>query len=336
MNRYDRTVLAGALVALHLGTAMAWGADPATLNSPIYGLRCEYLSNPLGIDVAKPRLSWLLNPAGNVAGQSAYRVLVASSPAILKKDQGDLWDSGRVTSAQTAWVEYGGKPLASGQQAFWKVHVWTDASRVLPWSAQANWSMGILRGSDWHGKFIGERRPDGVAEGTPLPFPWLRKTVDLKQKPVRAVAYVNALGYYELYVNGKKVDDHVLSPPVSDFSKRTMYVAHEIADYLTPGKNVVALWLGRGWYVKGHPGVIHDGPLVRAQFLRVPPLRCSFREAALSLLKRSGHLRPAAMRSAGSTLARVPMPSRQRNAERHGRPRKSRRLPAHSQGGGSR
>ena len=83
--------------------------------------------------------------------------------------------------------------------------------------------------------------------------------------PTRAVAYVNALGYYELYLEGRKVDDHVLSPAVSDYSKRNLYVAHEVAEYLVPGKNVIALWLGRGWYVRGHPGVIHDGPLVRAQ-----------------------------------------------------------------------
>lgn len=56
-----------------------------------------------------------------------------------------------------------------------------------------------------------------------------------------------------------------VSPPVSDYSKRTLYIAHEVAEYLVPGKTVMALWLGRGWYVRGHPGVIHDGPLVRAQ-----------------------------------------------------------------------
>jgi alpha-L-rhamnosidase len=125
--------------------------------------------------------------------------------------------------------------------------------------------MGLLQASDWKGRYIGERRPEGTAEGIPLPFPWLRKTFTLTGKPARAVAYVNPLGYYELYINGRKVDDHILSPAVTDYSKRTLYVTHEIADYLVPGKNVVALWLGRGWYVKGHPGVIHDGPLVRAQ-----------------------------------------------------------------------
>ena len=81
-----------------------------------------------------------------------------------------------------------------------------------------------------------------------MPFPWLRKTVILKKKPVRRMAYVNPLGYYELYINGKKVGDQVLSPAVSDYSKRNLYVTHDVADYLA-GKNCVALWLGRGWYV---------------------------------------------------------------------------------------
>jgi alpha-L-rhamnosidase len=266
MNRRNFTILLTVvLIALPSGAALlVAGASEATGFS-VQGLRCEYLLNPLGIDVQKPRLSWMLNPAPNVRGQSAYRVLVASAPAILRTDQGDLWDSGRVVSAQTTWLEYGGKQLASGQQVYWKVRAWSNSGQPSPWSAQAAWSMGLLQPSDWQAKWIGEARPDGTAEGTPLPFPWLRKTFTLAQKPRRAVVYVNPLGYYELFINGKKVDDHVLSPAVSDFSKRSLYVTHEVADYLVPGKNVVALWLGRGWYVKGHPGVIHDGPLVRAQ-----------------------------------------------------------------------
>jgi len=250
---------------LALGAALLFGYASEKRDFPAQGLRCEYLSNPLGIDAQKPRLSWLLDPSADGRSQSAYRILVASSPAVLLKDQGDLWDSGRVSSAQSTWVEYGGKTLGSGQKAYWKVRVWNDAGNSSLWSAQATWSMGLLRASDWHSKWIGEARPNGTLEGTPLPSPWLRRTFTLAQKPDRAFAYINPLGYYELYINGRKVDDHVLSPAVSDYSKRNLYVTHEIADYLVPGKNVVALWLGRGWYVKGHPGVIHDGPLVRAQ-----------------------------------------------------------------------
>lgn len=260
--------LAAVVLSLPVGAGSAPlpGRASTGTAAEVHGLRCEYLSNPLGIDVLKPRLSWVLNPAKGFLGQSAYRVLVASSEAALRKELGDLWDSGRVASTQSAWVEYGGKPLTSGQQAFWKVRVWNESGKASVWSAPALWTMGLLQPSDWQAKWIGQARPGGAAENTPLPFPWLRKSFDLAGKPRRAVAYVNPLGYYELYVNGKKVDDHVLSPVVSDYSKRNIYVTHEIADYLVPGKNVVALWLGRGWYVRGHPGVIHDGPLVRAQF----------------------------------------------------------------------
>src|SRR5215831_14252782 len=155
---------------------------------PVQGLRCEYLSNPSGIDVEKPRLSWSLSPAVNPERQVAYRVLVASSSSKLAKDEGDIWDSGRVPSAESTWVEYDGKRLASGQQAYWKVRIWTDTGKASPWSGEAHWSMGLLRPSAWHAKWIGERRPEEIARGTPLPSPWLRKTFVLKQKPARAVA----------------------------------------------------------------------------------------------------------------------------------------------------
>ena len=93
------------IIAMSVGAMGLFGAAVETTFS-VQELRCEYLSNPQGIDVQKPRLSWLLNPAENIRGQSAYRVLVASSPAVLKNDQGDLWDSGRVASEQSTWIDY--------------------------------------------------------------------------------------------------------------------------------------------------------------------------------------------------------------------------------------
>jgi len=253
------------VLALAAGQAQRPVAPAGKTGKPVHTLRCEYLIDPSGIDVENPRLSWMIDPASGIRFQTAYRVLVAASLEALRKDTGDLWDSGRVSSAESTWIPYAGKKLSSGQRVYWKVRVWGDDGKATPWSDPATWSMGLLAPSDWRAKWIGQQRPADVAEGTPLPFPWLRKTFTLSAKPSRAVAYVNPLGYYELYINGKKVDDHVLSPAVSDYSKRNLYVAHEVADYLVPGKNVVALWLGRGWYVRGHPGVIHDGPLVRAQ-----------------------------------------------------------------------
>ncbi len=232
----------------------------------VEGLRCEYLSTPLGIDVEVPRLSWRLTPGERGRRQSAYQVLVAGNPALLQQNKGDLWDSGKTSSQATAFVAYAGRPLSTGVAAWWKVRVWDQAGGATAWSAPAHWSMGLLRDSDWSARWIGLARSADAKEGTPLPFPWLRKTLTLDKKPGRAMAYVNALGYYELYINGKKVDDYTLAPAVADYSQRNWYVTHDITSYLVEGRNTLALWLGRSWYVRGHPGVVHDGPLVHSQF----------------------------------------------------------------------
>lgn len=252
----------GAVVAALAGTAIAIFAQ--TTAGP-ENLRCEYLVNPLGIDVEKPRLSWVLPSGPRGRMQTAWQVLAASSSENLQKNRGDLWDSGKVSDAQFTPAVYAGRALTTGTRCHWKVRYWDETGRPSPWSTPAMFSMGLLKDSDWRGLWIGAGRPADVAEGVPQPFPWLRKTFTLKQKPREATAYVNALGYYELYINGKKVDDHVLSPAVSDYSKRTFYVTHDVSSYLVEGNNCIAIWLGRGWYVRGHPGVIHDGPLVRAQ-----------------------------------------------------------------------
>ncbi len=227
----------------------------------VTNLRCEYLVNPLGIDEVRPRMCWVIESDRRGEVQTAYQVLAAASSEKLAEDKGDLWDSGKVKSGESRHVEYGGKKLKSQVRCFWKVRVWDKDGMVSTWSEPAMWSMGLLEEKDWVGaEWIG-----GDWEGEPAAaLPWLCKEVTLGDRPKRATAYVCALGYYELYINGEKVDDHVLSPAVSDFSKRAYYITHDVTRYLVEGKNSIGLWLGRGWYVKGHPGVVHTGPLVRA------------------------------------------------------------------------
>ncbi len=232
----------------------------------VTNLRCEYLVNPLGIDVQQPRLGWVIESDRRGEVQTAYQVLVASSKDKLAGNTGDLWDSGKVKSDASNQVVYQGKRLQSRMRCFWKVRVWDKDGQVSAWSEPAKWSMGLLEDKDWAGaEWIG-----GDWEGEPLrggpaaALPWLCKEVALGDRPKRATAYVCALGYYELYINGEKVDEDVLSPAVSDFSKRAYYITHDVTRYLVEGKNCIGLWLGRGWYVKGHPGVVHTGPLVRA------------------------------------------------------------------------
>ena len=230
-------------------------------------LRCEYLRNPLAIDVSRPRLSWTLQSDQRGQRQTAYRVIVASGAKLLSKDQGDLWDSGKVDSDQTTQLAYAGSPLASRMRCFWKVRVWDKDGKASAWSRPATWQMGLLRPQEWRAKWISFRDNPPTAKelSAGAASPWLRKTFDLKDKPERGTAYVNALGYYELYVNGQKVGDDVLSPAVCDYRSRSFYVTHDIAPLLRKGQNCVGLWLGRGWRVPSSPGVKTAGPAVRFQ-----------------------------------------------------------------------
>jgi len=401
--------------------------------------RCEYRTNPLGIDVVKPRLNWILESDVRGQRQSAYRVLVATSVAALTEDKGDLWDSGKVRSDQSIHVVYQGRALQSGVRCYWKVRVWDKDGRASAWSESATWSMGLLHPRDWQARWIGatdrveapplawvagyhaleaetadetkwvqvdlgaEHRIDEVILYPPTPigfesvegfgFPvrfrieasidsdfsqrktladfaredypnpgnesctfaadgvraryvrvtatqlwdrggdsepfcfalselevvsdgvnlalnastraldsversdWnlkrltdgerfadadvtidagsyrpertkeerngqgadesdsppyaailLRKQINLSRQPVHATAYISGLGYYELYVNGRKVGDHVLDPGFTNYTQRVLYVTHDITDLLRSGRSAIGVMLGSGWY----------------------------------------------------------------------------------------
>jgi alpha-L-rhamnosidase len=244
----------------------------------VANLRCEYLQNPLGIDAPKPRLSWKLR-TGNPETergikQTAYQVLVASSRALLRKDQADLWDSGKVESDQSIQVEYAGKPLESRMRCFWKVKVWTETSSTLTpeprpltlssWSEPAYWSMGLLKAEDWQAKWITHPAP------TRLSHPWLRRTFEVKEGVERAVMYVNTGSYYELRINGKKVGPYVLEPGITQIDKRFTVNAYDVTSCLVKGKNTIAVWMGPGWY-QPRNGNTFNAPILRAQLSIVTP-----------------------------------------------------------------
>ncbi len=235
---------------------------PADDGLQVASLRCEYLSDPLGIDVTAPRLGWQIrpsDPARRGVLQSEYQVLVASSTEELQRDHGDLWDSGRVKSSNSTHVAYRGKPLASGTFCHWKARVCDQKGHPSAWSVPAKWSMGPLRRKDWKAQWIGVAK-----EKEPSSDPWLRKTFSLPGAPTRAMAYVASVGYHELFINGKRVGDRVLEPSISDLTQRARYVTYDVAKYLKPGSNVIVLWCAAGWarHAEFH---IKDKPLVLAQ-----------------------------------------------------------------------
>jgi len=215
-------------------------ASPAHGGLTVVGLRCEYRTDPLAVDAARPRLYWTLASPVRGAMQSAYQILVASSAQALAADQGDWWDSGKVASDESTQIEYAGKPLGSGADCFWKVRAWDTAGQASAWSAPSRWKMALLKQEDWQASWIRADFDKDVS-------PWLRKTFVLDSAPPRAIAYVNAVGYFELYVNGSKVSADVLAPAVTDMKSLSLYVAYDIGPYLRAGRNCIGLWCGRGW-----------------------------------------------------------------------------------------
>ena len=145
MKKFSATLLLAIISTARLFAAVTVGH-----------LRCEHLENPQGIDAASPRLSWQLVSGEREVKQAAYQILVASSGKILAKDEGDLWDSEKISSDESILISYAGKSLTSRAECFWKVRVWDAAGKISAWSKPAAWTMGILNPVDWGAaKWIG-------------------------------------------------------------------------------------------------------------------------------------------------------------------------------------
>jgi hypothetical protein len=121
---------------------------------PVTQLQCEYWASPLNVDVAHPRLSWVMQSFTRGDFQKAYQVQVASSLQQLMADHGDLWDTGKVASDQSDQLAYAGKTLRSGQRCYWKVRIWNRDDQPTGWSEPGTWDMGYLSPGDWKAQWI--------------------------------------------------------------------------------------------------------------------------------------------------------------------------------------
>lgn len=205
-------------------------------------LRCESASNPLGIDAARPSLSWILTSSEKGQKQTAYQILVASDEDKLRNEQPDIWDSGRVVSDQSNQVAYGGPALSSRQRCFWKVRAWDKDDSVSPYSETAWWEMALLSPQDWKAQWVGS------LAGWPGRALYFRSDIPISKSVKRARIYVSGLGYYELRLNGSKVGDHVLDPGVTDYAKRILYSTYDVTEQFTDGANTIGVIVGNGWY----------------------------------------------------------------------------------------
>lgn len=253
---FNTIVLLIFLMSMHKSNAQS--LDPVRLE-------IEYLSNPLGLDVIQPRFSWVLNPTKvrqYGLAQSAYRILVATSPSLLKEGKTDMWDTNWVTSTQMSQVVYNGNKLCSDRTYYWKVAVKDEKGKLSKWSAVQKWTTGLLDANLWKAQWIGGKEVfDPKQADSNISDPWLRKSFDLHFVPKKANIYVASIGFHEVYVNGKRVGEEVMAPVVTDHTKRARYVVYDIAPYLTKGKNVIAFWLGTSWSIFAGYNVDNSRPL---------------------------------------------------------------------------
>lgn len=235
-------------------------------------LQCEHMTDPLGIDDNSPCLSWELigNKATRDQRQTAYQILVASSLKLLKENQADLWNSGKIESDQQLNIQYEGKKLRSGIACWWKVRVWDQEGKRGTWSDDAQWSMGLLQKKDWapacwiadpdiqkkwkgaltHAAYLAKH---GKRSGNDLPHngdpaTMLRKEFYLDAPVKRAIVYATALGLYTLQINGKIIGQGRLVPGWTDYDKRVQYRAYDVTALLQRGNNAMGVVLGEGWY----------------------------------------------------------------------------------------
>ncbi len=216
-----------------------------------YALRCESLTDPVGIGRSRPELSWKLGAAkagSRGLRQTAYDIRVGTAPG-----RADLWGSGRVASAAQYGVEFGGKPLRSDEAAFWSVRTWDEKGVPSDWSVPARFSIGLLSDKDWKGKWIAWDAPDGPnseskrfqgaswiwnADEDPLHAAQESRTFErrltLGGKPRLARMTLTADDRFTLYVNGREVRK---TEAVPDGWRNSISV--DLGPYLQAGENTI-------------------------------------------------------------------------------------------------
>ena len=134
-------------------------------------IRCEDLIDPIGIDISKPRFSWKMVSGNNGAAQTAYQILCATDPILLKKGRTNLWDSGKVISSQNRYISYAGKKITRGMPCYWAVRVWNEAGEASPRSKPAMWTYaGLASNKDWQAKWIHLSREKAKVDSTTSPW----------------------------------------------------------------------------------------------------------------------------------------------------------------------
>ncbi|WP_299064227.1 family 78 glycoside hydrolase catalytic domain [uncultured Polaribacter sp.] len=232
----------------------------------------EGFKNPIGFYNSKPTFSWKLPASESNKSQSAYQIVVASTPDLLP-DNADLWDSKKQKSNQSTFVKYQGQALQSRQKVYWQVKYWNQNGEVSQWSNINSFEFGLLKNSDWKAKWTGlDTAKDsikGVRKFLMHRPQYLRKGFELASDVVSARMYITAKGVFDVHLNGKDVSNDVMTPGWTPYNHRIETLTYDVTEMLSLGKNALAVELASGW----HSGRISRGKAVYENFAS-PKILC--------------------------------------------------------------
>ena len=209
-------------------------------------LRVDGLAAPLGLADDDIFFSWHVQDGRRGARQTAYRIEVVG-PVRGPGKPPTVWDSGRVTSVDQAFIPYGGPSLPPDSAYRWTVQTWDPSGQPGPRSTPASFETG-LHNDGWEASWI--TRP--ASETTePCQYTYARTEASLPGGTIeRARAYVSGDQQYELYVNGVRAGKgQAYSYPDSKY-----YETLDLTGLLRPGAaNAFALVTNWQGPTKGHP-----------------------------------------------------------------------------------
>ncbi len=203
--------------------------------------RCEYLINPIGIDVKKPRFNWILESNGRDIVQTAYSIQVA----VDEQFENLVWNTGRIANGKSVHIKYGGKSLKPSQRYHYRISVEDNMGNHSTWSPGAFFETGLMLSGNWKAQFISPENETNPASSQGW---FLKKSVKLKKPLVSARIYATALGIYKVQVNGNRVTDAELTPGWTNYKSRLLYQTYEATELFNEGENILKAHIGPGWY----------------------------------------------------------------------------------------
>lgn len=198
-------------------------------------LKTEYLQNPLGIDIVRPRFMWNVDGA---VKQTAYQI-------IAKVNGKTVWNSGKVQSSSMTHIPYGGSELHSRERVNWSVKLWDENGNGGEIS-HSFFEMGLLNASDWKAKWITGNYK--VKKNERYPVDCFRKKLSVTGSVKSARLYITACGLYEARLDGEKIGNYCLAPGHTDYRKRVQYQTYDVTELLSVGNHTMTVQLADGWY----------------------------------------------------------------------------------------